>query len=304
MAPKRIPLAAATKVTEPLSSADLKKLVAPGLGSAARPVLDDWGYNGGAAAYLGLTLDSSNLLVEHGDLFLVGQLYSEDTVVSMQGDKLWRDCASTVKFQMTFKNLGMFQFKGKLASDFIPLETFDPKLLVNNDEVNEDDFKAAGGGDACLRATVYPEAPDYVRLIITVFPLARADLCSRFTNADTGGLPGAKLVSEVIPVVPNKCKKWGLAFLPVIVTGAVAASLSSSIVFQMKKAVHFILSKGVKPIGASSPSSVAAKWDSFADDEPVPSAPLPFAWQIPAEFLEQPSLEEQGESMFVVFSDL
>ena len=77
MAPKKIPLSAAIKVTEPLSEEDLLKLVVPGLGSAARPTLDDWGYNGGAAAFLGLALDNTNLLVQYGNLYLLGQLFDD-----------------------------------------------------------------------------------------------------------------------------------------------------------------------------------------------------------------------------------
>ena len=68
MPPKKFSLSAALKVTEPLSEEDLLKLVVRGLGSAARPILDDWGYNGGAAAFLGLALDNTNLLVQYGNV--------------------------------------------------------------------------------------------------------------------------------------------------------------------------------------------------------------------------------------------
>ena len=40
MPAKKILLAAATQVSEPLTEEDLQKLVAPGLGTAALPVLD------------------------------------------------------------------------------------------------------------------------------------------------------------------------------------------------------------------------------------------------------------------------
>ena len=92
MPPKRIPLSAATRVVEPLTSDDMLKLVVPGLGSAARPALDDWGYNSGAAAFIGLALDSTNLLVQYGNLYLIDQLFNNDREVQVSGDKLWQGC--------------------------------------------------------------------------------------------------------------------------------------------------------------------------------------------------------------------
>ena len=263
MAPKKIPLSAAIKVTEPLSEEDLLKLVVPGLGSAARPTLDDWGYNGGAAAFLGLALDNTNLLVQYGNLYLLGQLFDDEKVVMVSGDKLWVSCPATTRIQFLFKNLSVFQFKGKLASEFVPLEAFEPKLLVNDNEVDMDEFAAGGGGNVCLRASVFPETADHIRLTITAFPSARGELLETFTNVDIAGLPGVRLVSECIPIVPNKCKKWGLNFLPLILTGSVVTRLSLNLVFQLKKAAHVIMSKGVKPIGASSAASLAAKWDQL-----------------------------------------
>ena len=263
MAPKKIPLSAAIKVTEPLSEEDLLKLVVPGLGSAARPTLDDWDYNGGAAAFLGLALDNTNLLVQYGNLYLLGQLFDDEKVVMVSGDKLWVSCPATTRIQFLFKNLSVFQFKGKLASEFVPLEAFEPKLLVNDNEVDMDEFAAGGGGNVCLRASVFPETADHIRLTITAFPSARGELLETFTNVDIAGLPGVRLVSECIPIVPNKCKKWGLNFLPLILTGSVVTRLSLNLVFQLKKAAHVIMSKGVKPIGASSAASLAAKWDQL-----------------------------------------
>ena len=263
MPPKKFSLSAALKVTEPLSEEDLLKLVVPGLGSAARPILDDWGYNGGAAAFLGLALDNTNLLVQYGNVYLLGQLFDDEKAVLVSGDKLWVSCPATTRIQFQFKNLSVFQFKGKLASEFVPLEAFEPKLLVNENEVDMDEFAAGGGGDVCLRASVFPETADHIRLIITAFPSARSELLNTFTNVDIAGLPGVRLVSECIPIVPNKCKKWGLNFLPLILTGSVVTRLSLNLVFQLKKAAHVIMSKGVKPIGASSAASLAAKWDQL-----------------------------------------
>lgn len=296
MPAKKIPLAAATRVSEPLTEEDLQKLVAPGLGTAARPVLDSWGYNGGAAAFIGLSLDSTNQMVEDGNLYLLGQLYSDGTVLALSGEKLWESCPSTTKIQFSFENLAVFQFRGSLCSELIALETVEPVLLVDNKAVGPDAFKAAGGGDACLRATVFPETHDFVRLTVTVFPTSRAEFRDMFTNRETGGVPGARLVSELIPVVPNKIKKWGLGFLPLLAVGNAAAVLPLTLVHHMKKAVHKILSKGVKPVGASSAASVAAKWESMKGPNPIQSAPLPFTWTIPAEFADESPIDTQGES--------
>lgn len=300
MPPKKIPLSAATRVVEPLTSDDMLKLVVPGLGSAARPALDDWGYNGGAAAFIGLALDSTNLLVQYGNLYLIGQLFDDDREVQVSGDKLWQGCPATTRIVFSFKNLGVFQFRGKLASELVPLEAFEPKLLVGESLVDLDEFAAGGGGNVCVRATVYPETHDHIRLILTAFPLARDELLDTYTGSDTSGLPGVRVISECIPMVPNKCKKWGMAFLPLLLTGAPCDSLSGDLIFQLKKAIHAILSKGVKPIGASSAASLGAKLEQLKGEEPIPSAALPMVWSTPSEFVDSNPVDIQGESKILV----
>jgi hypothetical protein len=305
MAPKKISMSG-MKVQSPVTIDDLKKLVVPSLGGAAIPTLQDLGYNGKAAAYVGLTLDLSNTTVVQGDVFLVGALYEDQNkVCAISGDKLWPGCPANVGLFFKFENLGIFQFRGKLASDFVPFESLSAEYMVDGSPVNRAAFMDAGGEDCCLRASLYPETGDFLRLNISVFPMARAVLLTRFPFPDNSGIPGMRLVDSVmIPLSPKTDKKWGLMWWPVLALGSRDNPLQSMLGDQIRRSIHLMMSKGVKPVGASGAESLLAKYAALdGATEALPSS-LPFLWRVPTEFEEPSALDHQGKHSFLSNANL
>ena len=86
MPPKKIP-AHGMKVVDRLSEDDLEELTVPALGAGTIPKLQQYGYNGEAAAFFGVTLNNTNLEVAQGDIYLVGALY-DDAVCAISAKNL------------------------------------------------------------------------------------------------------------------------------------------------------------------------------------------------------------------------
>ena len=104
--PKKIP-ATGLKVVDQLMEGDIQDFLVPALGSGAIPKLQDYGFNGEAAAFFGITLDNTNLVVAQGDIYLVGSLYT-DAVCSILAKQLWPDSPDFAGINVDFKNLGIF----------------------------------------------------------------------------------------------------------------------------------------------------------------------------------------------------
>ena len=296
MPPKKIP-AHGMKVVDRLSEDDLEELTVPALGAGTIPKLQQYGYNGEAAAFFGVTLNDTNLEVAQGDIYLVGALY-DDAVCAISAKNLWPDCPEHASINVDFQNLGVFQFRGLLVSDFVALEALETSYLLQGKAVDRDVFGTINnGGEACVRAFLHPEAPDYLRLEIRIFPMSRSELLKLFPHQQNHGIPGMKLASETVRFIPNvkhKIKKCGLPTLPFILKGD-NSPLPGSLETQIRRSFHLTLSKGVKATGASSADSLAAKLEKLKSLTATTAAPLPFIWPVPAEFLSPPVIDVQGK---------
>ena len=303
MGPKKIPITG-MKVVDPFTEDDIHDLLVPALGAGAIPKLQDYGFNGEAAAFFGLTLSNTNREVAQGDVYLVGSLY-EDAVCSIAGRHLWPGCPDSVGISVDFKNLGVFQFRGSLVSDFIPLESLDHELQIDGSKVDHDVFGAAtNGGETCVRAYLFPEAAEYLRLEIRIFPRSKEALLELFPHPKNHGIPGMRLASETVRFIPNqshKLKRWGLPWYPFILKGSDQA-IPASMATEFRRCIHLSLSKGVKSVGASSATSLAEKLDALASKTETSSGVLPFTWTIPAEFQLPPALDTQGKSYLESFA--
>ena len=192
-----------------------------------------------------------------------------------------------------------------LASDFVPFESLSAEYMVDGSPVNRAAFMDAGGEDCCLRASLYPETGDFLRLNISVFPMARAVLLTRFPFPDNSGIPGMRLVDSVmIPLSPKTDKKWGLMWWPVLALGSRDNPLQSMLGDQIRRSIHLMMSKGVKPVGASGAESLLAKYAALdGATEALPSS-LPFLWRVPTEFEEPSALDHQGKHSFLSNANL
>ena len=306
MGPKKIP-ATGLKVVDQLTEGDIQDFLVPALGSGAIPKLQDYGFNGEAAAFFGITLDNTNLVVAQGDIYLVGSLYT-DAVCSISAKQLWPDGPDSASINIDFKNLGIFQFRGSLVSDFLPLEALDHEFLIRGDTVDHDVFGAAtGGGEACVRAFLFPESSEYLRLEIRIFPRSKSSLLELFPHQQNHGIPGMKLASETVRFIPNlshKLKRWGFPMYPFILKGG-DLPIPASMAVEFRRCMHLTLSKGVKSVGASNAASLAEKLDALQSKTETSTGLVPFSWPIPAEFLAPTPMENQGKSscLFCFLSD-
>jgi hypothetical protein len=95
-----------------------ENLEVPGFGRPLNATLGKNGWDGKAAAGIGLELSSDNRTVKSGQFFLCGPLSTE--LGQIQANKLWERAAKDLLVTFSFPHGGEFNFSdGSLASDYL-----------------------------------------------------------------------------------------------------------------------------------------------------------------------------------------
>lgn len=302
MAPKRVP-SCNPRIKEQLSTTDLEGLSTPGLGNAAIPALKKIGsFNNLGACYIGVTLDASNTNVSDANAYLIGCLLDKD-VVTVEGSTLWRDAPDSAMMELDIADLSIFRFRGSLVSNLVSDDTITISYKLDGAEVSRDDFVGQGCGRFCLRGYLYPETKNMMRLIIVAVPMGKDEFHDRFNFATTEGIPGRKISSSLVPLLPNKCKPWGLHFYMLIAKGG-PGQLTPALGDKLRFSINSLLSKCIKPNVATSANALLAKYLVIDEEKEASSACAPgtppFYWPSPAPLIA-PTAQELAGKLLVLW---
>ena len=279
-----------------LGPEDLDSLVVQGFGKVSEPTLRNFGWTGGCAGTIGITLAADNKRILATDFYLCGSLHDDaSATTTCKATKFWPEVPPSWELKLPFEDLSVFRFDGNLqsalvASEGLKFSVFDTE---SNATISMDEFKEAGGSHFTLRAFVHMTTSIWFKVQLLIMPVPKDSIIDRFACALNPAFPGLKLTFFDAPLLPNAVKKYGLAFYPLLQKGNTAANFPAMSSFNMRNSISKLLQTGktakclsdqprllarlrnIEETGLdalSAPTTTAPKWPD-AQPSPTPQEP-------------------------------
>jgi hypothetical protein len=261
---------------------DCVKLEVRNFSSDAESCLKEYGWDGGAAAYIGLTLGADNRCVERGQLMLAGPLgdYREE------GPKLWAGCKEGVTLVVKVRSAAVFSFaNGTMASEITPQESLEHAFFATasggtTSVILETEYERYGIGEFCMRAVAFigknssVKEGVVVKCAVLVFPTSKDELTEKFTGAQEAAWPGLLAMEADCPLLIKARSPWGCPIWPLLLTSidleqqphlpggeelrlAIAGIMASSTLPETSRTAKSLLNKWRRL--AASPEELVAK---------------------------------------------
>jgi len=275
-----------------------------GLGPAAIPTLNSFGWSGKVISGIIFWLGPNNQSISRGSFFTSGNLL--DTPYIVPAKKLWPNAADYISLSLPLASADLFSFPDSLASSYI--EDLDvPHSFIFNDNRNsppptEEDLAAGEIGDFCLRAFAFPASSLFIRLYILIFPCSMETLTSHALYSNPKW-PGLLIFDGQIPLFPpssSKKVKYGCPFLPLLVPSSFPLSEGPP-ASDLTAKIASILRTGSLPESAISGEALMIRWLALDEEgaRSLNSTLPPTLWPAPA--ISTSQLQGKSSSFLVPF---
>ena len=264
-----------------LSVADWESMSVPSYNSTQLgEYLESNGWDGTAAACVGIRLTADNSLAASARLNLAGKW--GDAPTALQAQKLWPTAGAHISLEINFNDLGVFRFNdSEAASRYIPQEGIAHKFIARGTdgdtrELSSEERAVNGIGSFSVRAAcglakcTSAKNGVWLTCVILIYPETEESL-KAFSPASTHeAWPGIKAAEGDIPILPQagkgktilRGKEWRCPVAPALIPGApwkeTGADISTETV---AAAVGHLLNRGLIVEGSLNSDSLREKWD-------------------------------------------
>ncbi len=265
-----------------VDTSDWKKLSVPGLGPRqVGEFLEGFGWDGSAAASVGLKMAADNLSVAAARLSVVGTWSTAPTL--LQAQKLWSRAPANIWLEVDLRDMGAFRFgDGEMVSKYIPDIAIKHKFIIQGEddqkkELSDEEVSAAGITPFTVRAACGLSSACsakngiWLNCIVLVYPATEEELKELSAASKSPAWPGMKLAEGDIPMLPQagrgkpalNGKEWGCPVTPAVVPGAPWDATGKD--FQQgaaTAAIGCLLNQGLFPSCPASADSLRQKWEA------------------------------------------
>jgi hypothetical protein len=235
--------------------------------------LAEYGWKGGAASCISLSLSADNKTVERGTLVTTGALgeFREEAA------RMWQGGNENVTLVVNIKNAGVFTFsEGGQTSDIIPNEKLDFTFLEKGDNgqwsvVLEADYAELGVSNFCLRLigniSKSSSVKDgvLVKYTVLLFPMPKEELLQKFEAAQNAAWPGYQVMEGEFPLMVRATTAWGCPIMPLLLTGTsleTQPQLPSA--GELRMAISAIMRNSVAAETSKSAKNLMTRWRKLA----------------------------------------
>ena len=202
---------------EQINLEKVKSWVVDPAAAAAEQLLEDW--QGGVIGLVNITLSNDNSSVDNARFLLQGRLF-RDSPKFVPCNKIWPARAQN---ELVLEDLdcSLFRFSNSLVSNLVDSSETEisfrtsagqPLIGTDLDDINMSGF--------CLRAFVWPSTPNFAKLGLLLYPLAKEELLEVAPLAIHPAFPGISLFSVEFPIgPPSDSFRFGLPFFPAVSAG-------------------------------------------------------------------------------------
>ena len=261
---------------------DWKKISVPGLGPRqVSEFLETFGWDGLAAASVGLRMAADNESVSAARLSIVGCWAPQPAKV--QAQKLWARAPANIWLEIDLQDMGTFRFAdNNMVSCYIPdiaikhcfitLEDGEQQKVLTDEEVTASNITPFALRAACGLSSASSAVDGvWMTCAVVVYPASEEEMAALSPAYKSPTWPGIKLAEGDIPILPRagkshpalQGKEWGCPVTPALIPGApweeTGKNLEQSTV---TAAIGNLLNSGQFPSCAASADSLKRKWDA------------------------------------------
>ena len=195
-------------------------------GETAKPVLDDFEWDGSVVTGITLQTSPDNKKIVGGNLFMAGELMKGFREI--RANRLFPDVDKDFRISYQIEEASIFSFKsgsmiGELVDDDRIMWNVIKKTSRGNTELDINDYGTNNIGSFSVRPYVVPLSPTKARITVLVFPLHKADLEAQHAHWRKAAFPGLELLQcdvDLFPLVnTDTSKAWGCPFIPLLHLG-------------------------------------------------------------------------------------
>jgi hypothetical protein len=252
----------------------------------AGETLYDW--EGDIVGLVGTTLSGDNKSVHNSRFLLQGSLYRNKVKV-VNANTYWT-FPDRARHELVFEPLrgDLFVFRDTLVSNLVDSSEIEWSLRPQGKQpLMGTELDDAGFKGFCLRAFLWPTAPNWAKLNILLYPLCKEELISSHPLSVHAAFPGISVVNETIPLGPEAKKKerYGIPFITAVLPGANFVDFPF---FPPAKefvaATAGLMRKTTYPEVKSNETYLKRRWEELAtngDPSSLKSPALTLAWPAP-----------------------
>lgn len=261
-------------------------------------ILENYGWNEGAASCVVLSLSPDNRRVETGRFVTVG---NESRDFAIAASKIWQDANMDVKLTVRLPTMESFRFsEGGLTSDLL-----NESDIVHFYHLMQDNGPATpiltpvldnlGIGQFCVRLVCHISTTTGIRNGIRIkyhvmlYPMEGEEMIQQYQHASNPSWPGIRIGEGEMPLLPRTVSSWGCPILPLLHPGKTFAALPQTPSgADFRVAISAIINKSGTPDCNKNGAAVKAKWEKAArPNSEFQAKPAPISW--PKEAARQPA---------------
>ncbi len=265
-----------------VDTSDWKKISVPGFGPRqVSEFLETFGWDGSAAASVGLRMAADNESVTAARLSIVGCWAPQPARV--QAQKLWARAPADIWLEIDLQDIGTFRFADNdMASCYIPDVAVKHNFTTQGEDgqqktLSDEEVTANNITPFALRAACglssASSATDGVWLTcaVVVYPASEEEMAALSTAYKSPAWPGIKLAEGDLPILPRagknhpalNGKEWGCPITPALIPGAPWEETGKKLEqTTVTAAIGNLLNSGQFPNCAASADSLKKKWDT------------------------------------------
>ena len=220
-----------------------------------------------ARCLISLHLRPDNVTIDHASAHLAGKLHSSPK--TYQCKNFWSpEGEATLALVIDPLDLTSFSFPPNcLSSNLLDSASIPHKFMDNDIQAPQEVLSAAGISGFCLRATLYPSHPDWIKLALSLFPLPADALREEHQFAISPAFPGFQLDHGVsihlgpsaAEIFPGRLTGSPIAPILVVVTPW-ARAIGHPPTVKMNNAIASFLRTAVRPVHVKSADTLSKAW--------------------------------------------
>ena len=280
-----------------LSDEVLKKLVVSNPADTSN-LISDW--QGGLGCGMYIQLSNDNLKIEACSPILLGDVFpisptGQRKVISLNA--AWANFPS-LALALNPIDGSLFKFEQNMVSELVDSNTLDFDLLSGSVALSEEECIEGGIRGFTFRAYLQPTTHEYVKLLITLYPIPLADLTASHPLCTDPHFPALKVWAGMIPLLPQAksiiAEPWGFPILPSLLQGGPANNFPSSAA--LRGAMSATLRTASKPEVKAGFQTLLPRWNAIlqSGEEALVNATPDLIWPAmgtsPAENSGRPKL--------------
>jgi hypothetical protein len=249
------------------------KLEVRNTASEVESALSEFGWTGGPAACVVLTLSADNKKVEKGNFVVVGAFSDFKEEIT----KIWPGSSDGVLLRIKFKTATVFQFtEGGLTSNLTHQDNTEHAFYAQTDDgapevILEAEYPDYGIGEFCTKLVCNVSKNSSVRdgivikYTLLLFPLGKEDLLEKYPAAKEAAWPGLVVLEGECPLMVRPTAAWGSPAWPLLQTGTSLErqpQLPSG--EELRAAMGAVMANATAPESSRTAKSLLSRWKKLA----------------------------------------